>query len=158
MPTKERLTRRKAEIKPLVDDYFEWAKQCVSDGRLTKGKTLSGLNYCINQEKYLRVFLEDGDVPIDNSASERAIRPFTIGRKNWEFMNTVKGATASAVIYSVVETARLNNLSSYYYVNHLLTELPKLRDKNGNIDTTSLDHLLPWSETIPDICRKPRRK
>ncbi len=57
-------------------------------------------------------------------------------------MNTVKGATASAVICSVVEIARLNNLSSYYYVDHLLTELPKLRDKNGNIDTASLDHLL----------------
>ena len=54
-------------------------------------------------------------------------------------MNTIRGAKASAVIYSVVETARLNNLSSYYYVDHLLTELPKLRDENGNIDTASLD-------------------
>jgi len=83
---------------------------------------------------------------------------FQIGRKNWEFMNTIRGAKASAVIYSVVETARLNNLSTYYYVDHLLTELPKLRDENGNIDTASLDHLLPWSETLPDNCRKPRRK
>ena len=142
----------------MVDDYFEWAKQCIADGLLTKGKTLDGLNYCINQEKYLKVFLEDGEVPIDNSAAERSIRPFTIGRKNWEFMNTIRGAKASAVIYSVVETARLNNLSTYYYVDHLLTELPKLRDENGNIDTASLDHLLPWSETLPDNCRKPRRK
>lgn len=157
LSAEERLIRRQAEIKPLVDDYFEWAKQCISDGLLAKGKTLDGLNYCINQEKYLRVFLEDGEVPIDNSASERAIRPFTIGRKNWEFMNTIRGAKASAVIYSVVETARLNNLSSYYYVDHLLTELPKLRDENGNIDTASLDQLLPWSKTIPEQCRKPRR-
>ena len=155
---KERLIRRKAEIKPLVDDFFEWAKQCIADGLITKGKTLDGLKYCINQEKYLRVFLEDGEVPIDNSAAERSIRPFTIGRKNWEFMNTIKGAKASAVIYSIVETARLNNLSSYYYVDHLLTELPKLRDENGNIDTASLDHLLPWSETLPENCRKLRRK
>lgn len=158
LSAKERLIRRQAKIKPLVDDYFEWAKQCVADGLLTKGKTLDGLNYCINQEKYLRVFLEDGEVPIDNSADKRSIRPFTIGRKNWEFMNTIRGAKASAVIYSVVETARLNNLSSYYYVDHLLTELPKLRDENGNIDTASLDQLLPWSETLPDNCRKPRRK
>lgn len=78
---KERLIRRKAEIKPLVDDFFEWAKQCIADGLITKGKTLDGLKYCINQEKYLRVFLEDGEVPIDNSAAERSIRPFTIGKK-----------------------------------------------------------------------------
>ena len=121
----------------------------MADGLLTNGKTLDGLNYCINQEKYLRVFLKDGEVPIDNSAAERSIRPFTIGRKNWEFMNTIRGTKASAVIYSVVETARLNNLSSYYYVDHLLTELPKLRDENGNIDAASLDQLLPWSETLP---------
>ena len=74
------------------------------------------------------------------------------------FLITIRGAKASAVIYSIVETARLNNLSSYYYVDHLLTELPKLRDENGNIDTASLDQLLPWSETLPDNCRKPRRK
>ncbi|WP_022753273.1 IS66 family transposase, partial [Butyrivibrio fibrisolvens] len=110
------------------------------------------------QEKYLRVFLEDGDVPMDNSASERAIRPFTIGRKNWEFMNTIKGAEASALIYSVVETARANHLNVYYYVEHLLTELPKLRDEKGNIDTAGMDHLLSWSELLPERCRKPRRK
>ncbi|MBE5845300.1 MAG: IS66 family transposase [Butyrivibrio sp.] len=95
---------------------------------------------------------------IDNSASERARRPSTIGRKNWEFMNTIRGAKASAVIYSVLETARLNNQSSYYYVDHLLTELPKLRYENGNIDTAGLDQLLPWSDTLPEQCCKPRRK
>jgi hypothetical protein len=158
LPSEERLIRRQAEIKLLVDDFFEWAKQCIADGILTKGKTLDGLNYCINQEKYLRVFLEDGDVPMDNSASERAIRPFTIGRKNWEFMNTIKGAEASALIYSVVETARANHLNVYYYVEHLLKELPKLRDEKGNIDTAGMDHLLPWSELLPERCRKPRRK
>ncbi len=73
-------------------------------------------------------------------------------------MNTIRGAKTSAVIYSAVETARLNNLSSYYYITHLLTELPKLRDKNGNIDTVSLDQLLPWSQTLSDNCRKLRRK
>ena len=69
LTSEERLIRRQAEIKPLVDDFFVWAKQCIADGLLVKGKTLEGMNYCVNQEKYLRVFLEDGDVPIDNSAS-----------------------------------------------------------------------------------------
>ena len=142
-----------------MDDFFAWAKQCIADGILVKGKTLEGLNYCVNQEKYLRVFLEDGDVPIDNSASERSIRPFTIGRKNFVMINTIKGAKASAIIYSIVQTAKLNNLSTYYYLDHLLTELPKLcaKSKKGNIDTASLDQLLPWSETLPENCRKPRR-
>lgn len=159
LTSEERLIRRQAEIKKLVDDFFAWAKQCIADGILTKGKTLDGLHYCINQEKYLKVFLEDGDVPIDNSASERSIRPFTIGRKNFVMINTVKGAKASAIIYSIVQTAKLNNLSTYYYLDYLLTELPKLcaKAKKGNIDTASLDQLLPWSETLPENCRKPRR-
>lgn len=77
----------------------------------------------------MKVFLEDGDVPIDNSASERSIRPFTIGRKNFVMINTVKGAKASAIIYSIVQTAKLNNPSTYYYLDYLLTELPKLCEK-----------------------------
>ncbi|SFU95083.1 transposase domain-containing protein, partial [Butyrivibrio sp. M55] len=92
-----------------------------------------------------------------NSLSERSIRPFTIGRKNWVIINTPRGAKASAVIYSIVETAKLNGLVPFYYFDHLLTELPKLCDENGNIDTAKLDHLLPWSKSLPDICRKPRR-
>ena len=69
-----------------MDAFFAWAKQeAETDATLPKGKTRSGLNYCIHQEKYLRVFLDDGEVPIDNSAAERAIRPFTVGRKNWLF-------------------------------------------------------------------------
>ena len=97
------------------------------------------------------------DVPMDSSASERAIRPFTIGRKNWVLINSVRGARASAVIYSLVETAKLNGLSVYRYMEHLLTELPKLADDKGNIDTKKLDPLLPWSDQLPAQCHKPRR-
>ena len=111
----------------------------------------------INQEKYLRVFLKDGDVPIDNSASERAIRTFCLGKKNWMFHNTAKGASASAMVYSISETAKLNNLRPYYYFKYILTELPKLFDERGNIDSTKLDYLMPWSDSLPDECRKPRR-
>ena len=93
-----------------------------------------GLQYSINQEEYLRVFLTDGEIPIDNSASERALRNFTIGRKNWMTINTIRGAEASAVIYSITETARANKLNVYYYIRYLLAELPKLLDKNGNIE------------------------
>lgn len=158
LSAEERLRERKKSIAPLVDEFFAWAKSRVGDfSLLPKGKTAKGLNYCIDKEKYLRVFLTDGNVPMDNSASERAIRPFTVGRKNWVIINSIKGAQSSAVIYSVVETAKLNNLNIFYYIDHLLTELPKLADEDGTIDPSKLDPLLPWSDQLPEKCHKPRR-
>lgn len=129
----------------------------VRTGGSESSGIINGLNFVINQEKYLRVFLEDGDVPIDNSASEKAIRTFCLGKKNWMFHNTAKGASASAMVYSISETAKLNNLRPYYYFKYILTELPKLCDERGNIDPTELDYLMPWSDSLPDECRKPRR-
>ena len=67
------------------------------------------------RKKYLRVFLEDGEVPMDNNASERAIRDFCIGKKNWEMIDTINGATSSAIIYSIAETAKANTLKPYEY-------------------------------------------
>ena len=154
----ERLKERQNAIKPLVEEYFTWVKKQLADTVVPpKGKTAEGLRYSVNQEKYLKVFLTDGNVPIDNSASERSIRTFCIGKKNWMFHDSIKGAQASAIIYSISETAKLNNLRPYYYFKHLLTELPKLCDDNGNIDSTKLDHLLPWAKELPKECRKPRR-
>ncbi len=101
---------------------------------LPKSETAKGLQYSVNQEKYLKVFLTDGEVPIDDSVSERALRNFTIGRKNWVTINAICGAHASVVIYSIAETARANSLNVYYYIKHLLTELPQLVDKKGNIE------------------------
>ncbi len=165
LPVDERLTERQSRIKPLVEDYFAWVKKLLSSGAvLPKGKTAEGLNYCINQEKYLKVFLEDGSVPIDNLASERAIRPFTIGRNNWMFMNTIRGAECSAAIYSLVETAKANGLHVYRYFEYLLTELAKLAQDPENLDehknlkaSEKLDPFMPWSKELPAICRKPSR-
>jgi len=70
------------------------------------------------------------------------------------FHDSIIGAESSAIIYSISETAKLNNLRPYYYFKHLLTELPKYVDGNGNIDDTYLDALLPWSKELPDECRK----
>lgn len=154
----ERLKERQNTIKPLVEEYFAWVKAQLEKTTVPpKGKTAEGLKYSINQEKYLKVFLTDGNVPIDNSASERSIRTFCIGKKNWMFHDSVMGAQASAVIYSISETAKLNNLRPYYYFKHLLTELPKLCDEEGNIEPAKLDFLLPWAKELPDECRKPRR-
>lgn len=157
LPANERLQKRQSEIKPLVDAFFAWAKEQILLGTVPpKSETGKGLTYVINQEKYLRVFLEDGEVPIDNSASERAIRTFCLGKKNWMFHNTAKGASSSAMVYSISETAKLNELRPYYYFKYLLTELPKCCDEKGNIEPADLDYLMPWSESLPAECRKQR--
>jgi hypothetical protein len=158
LSSKERLQKRQEIIKPLVEEFFAWVKQQLEDCSVPpKSKTAKGLRYIINQEEYLKVFLADGDVPIDNSASERSIRTFCIGKKNWMFHNTANGASASALVYSISETAKLNNLRPYHYFKYILTELPKLCDEKGNIDPAELDYLMPWSESLPNECRKPRR-
>lgn len=158
LSSQERLKKRQEMIRPLVEDFFAWAKKQAFENVVPpKSKTGQGLRYVINQEKYLKVFLENGDVPIDNSASERAIRTFCLGKRNWMFHNTKRGATASAMVYSISETAKLNELKPYYYFKYVLTELPKLCDENGNIDPADLDYLMPWSESLPEECRKIRR-
>ena len=154
----ERLKERQASIRPLVEEYFAWVKDTFRQGKiLPKSETAKGLAYSINQEEHLKVFLTDGEVPIDDSASERALRNFTIGRKNWMTINTVRGAQASAIIYSITETARANSLNVYYYIKHLLTELPQLVNKNGNIEQPVLEPLMPWSRTLPADCYSKRR-
>ena len=158
LTSEERLKERQSAIKPLLEEFFAWLRKIQTDQTvLPKGETAKGINYCLNQEEYLKVFLSDGEVPIDNLASERALRTFTIGRKNWMTINTVRGAQASAMIYSVTETARANGLNVYYYVKHLLTELVKHLRADGNIDETALEELMPWSKTLPAECYKRRK-
>ena len=126
----ERLKERQSSIRPLVEEY---------------------------QEEYLKVFLTDGEVSIDSSTSERALRNFTIGRKNWVTINTVRGAEASAIIYSITETARANGLNVYYYIKYLLEQLVTLIDEQGNIEQSRLEPLMPWSRNLPDDCYSKRR-
>ena len=153
----ERLRKRKIKVKPLVEAFFTWVRAQVGSNKvLPKSKTMEGLNYCLNQEKYLKVFLTNGDVPIDNSASERAIRPFCLGKKNWVIINSIKGAQASAVCYSIAESAKANGLKPYEYFKYLLTELPYRMDNDGNIDPATLDDLMPWSKDLPEGCYKRR--
>lgn len=136
-----------------MDAFFAYLKQ--NEASVAKnGKTREAFTYALNQERYLRVFLKDGEIPMDNNASERAIRGFCIGKKNWEMIDTIHGATSSAIIYSIAETAKANNLKPYDYFEYLLTEIPKhVEDKN----TSFLEELLPWSETLPEHIRKPKK-
>lgn len=95
---------------------------------------------------------------MDNNCAESSIRNFTIGRKNWMVIDTISGAKASAVIYSLVETAKANNLHIYRYFEYLLTELPKLKEfTNAEEESQAMECLLPWSESLPEICHKRGR-
>lgn len=151
--TEDRLMQRQLVVKPLVDAFFAYLKQ--NEPKIPKnGKIREAFTYARNQESYLKVFLEDGDVPIDNNASERAIRGFCIGKKNWEMIDTVNGANSSAIIYSIAETAKANNLKPFDYFEYLLTEISKhVDDKN----TDFLAELLPWSDMLPENIRKPQK-
>lgn len=94
-------------------------------------------------------FLEDSRLELDNNRSERSIKPFVIGRKNWLFSNTPKGAKASATIYSIVESAKENGLNPYSYLQYLFERLPNVDMQNQD----DVDELLPWSSVLPLECR-----
>ena len=145
---RDRKRQRQLNLKQKVDDYFAWAK--IKYSQVTHNSTIGkALAYSINQEEYLRKFLEDGNIPMDNNYAEQAIRPFTIGRKNFVITESDKGAKASAVIYSLAETAKANGLNTYKYFEFLLTEMPKhLEDKSLNF----LNDLLPWSDRVQKEC------
>lgn len=150
LSAEERRERRQLSVKPLVEAYFTWVHATIGQV-MPKSKLWEGLNYSINQERYLKVFLENGNVPIDNNASERSIRSFCIGRKNFVMIDTLHGAAASAIIYSIAETAKANGLKPYEYFELLLTEIPKHLDDD---DLNFCEKLLPWSKDLPEKCRK----
>ena len=151
LPAGERKNRRQLSVRPLVEAYFTWVRENLPKVP-QKSKTWEGFNYSLNQEKYLKVFLDDGEVPMDNNAAEQSIRGFCIGKKNWVMIDTIAGAKSSAIIYSIAETAKANNLKPYDYFEYLLTEIPKHLD---DTDRSFLDDLLPWSPSLPENCRKP---
>ncbi|MBN1968102.1 MAG: IS66 family transposase [Candidatus Delongbacteria bacterium] len=146
----ERLKERSVQSKPIVDSFYEWVYKTSA---AVPGNSLiaKAFTYAKNQKEYLYKFLSDGLIPIDNNATERAIRPFAIGRGNWLFCATPKGAEASAIIYSIVETAKANNLKPYDYLTHLLSEIPK---HYTGTSQDFIDKLLPWSDDIPSNCKK----
>lgn len=150
----DRRKQRQTKLQEKVDTYFEWVKQKYS--QVTHNSTIGkALAYSINQEKYLRVFLTDGMVPPDNNYAEQAIRPFTIGRKNFVLMESDNGAKASAMLYSLVETARANEVNTYQYLELLLTEIPKHMDDNN---LKFLDELLPRAPRVQRECPSRYKK
>ena len=153
LPDEERLKQRQLVLKPKVDAFFEWVKASLPKVP-GDSATARAFRYCLNQETYLRVFLSDPHVPLHNNLAEQAIRPFTLGRKNWVNMYSTRGAQASAVIYSLVETAKANKLNVYEYFDYLLTSLSAHAE---DTDLSFLDTLLPWSEEAQEKCRSRKK-
>jgi len=96
--------------------------------------------------------MRDGRLEISNNRAERAIKPFVIGRESWLFANTPSGARASAVIYSIVETAKQNKLNPFAYLCHLFERMPSIDIK----EPAAIDELLPFSPSLPNACRTGR--
>jgi len=143
LPPEKRYQLRLEKSKPIADAFFSWVG---SLNALPKSPLGKAAHYALSQRKYLENVFLDGRLELSNNRAERTIKAFVIGRKAWLFSNTPNGAAASAILYSIVETARENNLKPYYYIKFLLEELP-------NTTTDKLESLLPWSETLPDSCR-----
>ena len=149
-PAKVRKMYRQANIRPLVEAFFAWAKEIQTKNQLSRGKTLDGINYCINQEASLKAFLEDGDIPMDNNATESALRSFCLHKHAWKLIDSLDGANASAIIYSITETAKANDLNPFRYLEHVLTVL---KDHQDDREYGFIDDILPWSKKLPAICR-----
>jgi len=144
----ERYKIRLGRSRPVLDAFLAWLK-LQRPRVLPKSAFGQAINYCLTQWDKLVAFLRDGRLEIHNNRSERSIKAFVIGRKNFLFSNTPKGAKASATIYSIVESAKENGLNPYSYLQHLFERLPNLNIEDQGV----IDELLPWSGTLPEWCR-----
>ena len=151
----ERLDNRQRSVKPLAEAYFAWIKT-IKQKAIASTKLREALNYSCNQETYLRVFLDDPQIPMDNNDAERSIRAFCVGKHSWHIVDSVKGAKSSALLYSIAETAKANSIKPYEYFAYLLREL--VRYPRGNVPEEELSKLMPWSKELPDSCRKTKTR
>ena len=133
---------------PILSKFQEYVDNEIVNA-LPKSPLGKALAYAQKLLPYMRTFLTNGCLEIDNNAAERAIKPFVIGRKNWMFSKTVKGAKSSAVLYSITETAKANGLAVEKYLVYLFEMFANSEVKERDI----LEKCMPWSESIPDELR-----
>ncbi len=147
----ERYEERLVYAKPILDEFYQWVSQLNPMQNSNLGKAIT---YALNQKESLTNFLLDGRIELSNNRAENAIRPYVTGRKNWMFADTTKGAKASAIVYSMIESAKANQLNPYMYLVYLLSNLPSLKE----LSQETLEHYLPWSSNLPSWCRKDSYK
>ena len=154
LPYEEKKQKRQDASKPILDAFWTWVEK-TSAMYTTNEKLTQALGYCQNKRKYLETFLEDGRIPLSNNYCEANIKPFATARRAWLFADTPKGAFANGVLYTLVESAKANDLDVYEYLKHLLTERPN----NHHLEKPSvIDRLLPWSKELPEQCRMKRNR
>ena len=133
----EKYQLRQEKAKPLLAKFYQWLAKANVVTKSALGKAIS---YCQNQWHKLIRYIDDGNLTIDNNRAERAVKPFVVGRKNWLFSNTANGAKASAMLYSIIETAKANGLIPFDYIAHCLERLSR--------DPSDIDSLLPWNAKL----------
>ena len=146
----ERYKKRLEQEKPVLDALLSWANE-IQAKAAPKSALGKAIHYLLEQRPYLTRYLEDGRLELSNNRAERSIKPFVMGRKNWLFANTPGGAQASAVIYSLMETAKENGLDPYRYLLWVLRNAPQLSET----DETWAEKLLPAN--APEECYMPHK-
>ena len=135
---------RQSQAKPLLEKIKNWLD---SKGGKVLPKSLLGkaIRYTLNLWPQLIIYVEDGNIPIDNNPAENAIRPFVIGRRNWLFSGSPRGAHASATLYTLIETAKANQLEPWAYLNYLFEKLPTAKSEQALLS------LLPQNLKMEDL-------
>ena len=141
----QRKEYRNKRSKPVIDSFFHWLEQ---QHPVVNTRFDQAVKYAQNRKLYLYTYLEDGRCSLSNNLSENAIRPFTVGRKNWLFCATPEGAHASAVAYTMVEMAKAHDLNIFKYLTYILEHRP---DKNMNDE--QLASLASWDQDVIDTCK-----
>ena len=147
LPPEDRHLWRQEQAQPVLDEFWAW----LNSQRLTKSPFGKAVSYTLGQWKYLLCYLLDGRLEISNNRMERSIKPFVIDRKNFLFANTPRGAKASAVIFSIIETAKENGLNPYEYLTFMFRVLPNNAGK-------PIGDFLPGSGDLPERCHCPKQK
>jgi len=145
LPSEKRFLKRQELSKPLLDEFLAWisALKIVPNSGLGRA-----IHYTLSQRKYLERYLLDGRLEISNNRAERSIKPFVIDRKNFLFANTPRGAKASAIMFSLIETAKENGLNPHSYLTYVFQNAPNCDISN---DLDALDLLMPYN--VPSYCK-----
>ena len=150
----ERLKNRQDSVKPLVDAYFVWVRSLAERSDVDKGSNMgSAITYSLNQEQFLREFLNDPMIPLDNNDAERSVRSFCVGKHSWNVIGTKNGAASSAILYSIAETAKANDLKTFEYFKYLMEQILLHLDDDPK---DYMESIMPWSKELPESCVKTK--
>ena len=144
LSAEQQYAQRKQKSEPIAEEFFRWAQTEYEKNPVPKSLYGAALGYASRQQSWLMHVFCGGRLELSNNRAERSVRPFAIGRKDWLFSNTPLGAKVSAVIYSLVETAKTNGLNPASYLEYLLTALPR---------GSRPEDCLPWLPAVRAICK-----